>query len=180
MDCHKQFKSCARLVFLAAISSLLPLAVHAQGKVSQEPAESDAQKNKPSLELRLRTLTPMACIGSKLELEIEIINTGRETVRIERTELWSSFLLFLYRQDSEEAGMGEGWGSGCDHCGGNDIVIEPGATYWDSHELLLRDSDFLKTADKFTLSTEVHSIWSNGVIFELYDCGKPQEAKEQK
>ena len=65
-----------------------------------------------------------------------------------------------------------------DSAGGN-FVLKSGATYQTTYEFPLT-SDFFQQAGTYTFKTSFTHIFSNEVTFELYDCGKPQEVKEQK
>lgn len=143
--------------------------------IDSASADTETQGTNRNLEIKLRTLTPTACIGSSLKLEIEMTNTGPDVVTIDKVDVWSSFSFSYYLPDPEGAGMGGNWNSGCSHCRGNYIVIEPGATYWEAHEISLSSFEFFKKADKYTLTTGIDSVSSNEVIFELYDCGNTKE-----
>lgn len=80
-----------RLVVLVAVASLSLLAVCAQGELQKESAEGKTQDSKKKLEITLRSLTPVACLGSSLTLEVEITNKGTEDVELNRAYFWNNY-----------------------------------------------------------------------------------------
>jgi hypothetical protein len=131
--------------------------------------ESAAKAKAEPLELKLRALHTTLCVGAGLVLELEVKNTRRAAVQIDKVDLWSNFSYGFSGADG--SGRGGGMGTGCDHCRGDVIVLYPGMTYWDTHTFPLAGS-FFADAGKYTFATSINSDTSNRVEFELLDCGK--------
>lgn len=113
-------------------------------------------------------------------MEIEITNSGQDVIAVDKVDLWSSFSFSYHSPDPEYTGLGGTQISGCSHCRGDFIVIEPGATYWEAHDISLASFGFFKKADKYILTTGIGSVSSNEVIFELYECGNAKEEAKEK
>jgi hypothetical protein len=167
---------------------LLAVALAVKGQNSQQPNEGAAKENAP-LKLKLSTLKSSLCLGSSVDLQLEIQNVGLEEIKIDKADLWASFS--YYGGNDPETTYGRGGGqqiSGCAHCRGNYLTLLPGVAYWDKHEFKPND-DFFDHAGRYFISTSLQykigstdrpSEGSNDVAFELSQCGRVQDSKEHK
>jgi hypothetical protein len=136
--------------------------------------ESEAELKSP-LELRLTAQATAFCVGTPLMLELEVTNDGQNDVSINRGRVWKEFS-YGYSAPKGKSRSG-GMGMLTDSVAGN-FMLKTGASYRTTFEFPLT-SDFFQEAGTYTLKTSLTHLFSNEVTFELYDCGKPQEVKEQ-
>ncbi|MBV9958910.1 MAG: hypothetical protein JO360_10835 [Acidobacteria bacterium] len=61
---------------------------------------------------------------------------------------------------------------------GGNFILPSGESYRSTYAFEL-PPDFFNAAGTYTLRTYIDHTYSNEVTFELYDCGRPQEVKEQ-
>ena len=164
-----------RFSLLVVFTLLISIGVQAQ--TEDDLPGSAPEESRPSLELKLSTITPVQCIDSPLVLELEITNISQEEVLIDKSALWRNF---SYSFDATD-GSGKGGAIGISHCGegGEKITLSPGMTYWTTHVFPLA-FDFFQLAGAYSLMTNFDSIHSNDVKFELYDCGTPQKIEDQQ
>jgi hypothetical protein len=162
------------------VMALLLLAVGGKA-LSQETAR--AKKKKEPLKAELTTPAAALCPGGSIALEMQLTNESQETIRIDETDLWSSFSYgrtLVVGPDGEllKPGGGGGMGSSCGNCRGDYIVISPGETFWTKHSFKL-EGNFFNEAQKYTLRTQVKyeladkqglSVDSNEIEFELFEC----------
>jgi hypothetical protein len=148
------------LAGLALAFALVPLS-------AAVPAQADAKKK--ALELKLSANVTTLCLGTAIDLELELKNAGKRPVEIDRVDLWASFT-YSYHEPGG-AGNGGGMGTGCDHCRGNVVTLIPGEMHWTAHKFSL-DGEFFRRAGKYEISTSVASNSSNRVEFELIECGQ--------
>jgi hypothetical protein len=157
-----------QIILLFVFASLLSITAFAQGK--------DEAEAKASLELKLSAITPALCIGLPLKLQLEVTNISQKDVLLNTASVWSQFSYEYNAADGGGRGGGAGISSGAS---GEKFVLSPGMSYQSTYEFSLA-SEFFQEAGNYTIKTNLDSVFSNEVKFELYDCGKPQEVKEQK
>lgn len=153
-----------QIAVLVALLSLFSISVSAQD-------ESEAGS---PLEIRLTTQTVAPCIGSPLMLEMDVTNNGQKAVTISTARFWESFSFAYVPQ------TGRGWSGGISWPKQNRgrLILSPGDSYHTEYELGQTEFSF-QSAGHYTLRTSLDHIYSNQVEFEVYDCGRPQEVKEQ-
>jgi hypothetical protein len=168
-----------------SLAVLLALTLAVKGQNGRQPPEG-APKIAP-LKLKLSTLKSSLCLGSSIDLQLEIQNVGAEEIKIDKADLWASFSYYGGVDPGTTSGRGGGQSSGCDHCRGNYLTLLPGVAYWDKHEFK-RNDDFFDHAGRYFISTSLPykigstdrpSEGSNDVEFELFQCGRIQDSKEQ-
>jgi hypothetical protein len=152
-----------RLILLVVFASLLSINALAQ----------DEDEFKSPLELKLTAQTTAFCVGSPLKLELEVTNNGRQNIAFRELDLWREF--FYSRATLNGGESSSKWPS--DNAQGR-LNLHPGESHRSTFELPL-DSDFFQRAGKYRLRTVLYHVFSNDLEFELYDCGRPQEVKEQ-
>ena len=157
---------------LIVAALLLPLGVQAQAP-SQSEDRGD-EKTAPPLELKLSTTTPALYAGSCLVLELEVTNTGKQEVRINKRDLWMQFTYGYYAADG--SGNGGGQSSSCEQCPSEYILLSPGISYRSGHCFDLTD-EFFRAAGEYGIATSIHydiagqsgdSVDSNRVHFNIY------------
>jgi hypothetical protein len=166
MDEPMKIKMYCRIILLIVFTSLLSITALAQ----------DESEAKSPLEVKLTTQTIATCVGSPLKLELELTNNGQADVVISKTHLWKEFSYSFSSSAGKSRSGGQGWNTNAPPA---KLTLQPGISYRSTHEFAL-DSDFFQEAGHYTLQIMIDHIFSNEVEFELYDCGKPQEVKEQK
>jgi hypothetical protein len=194
MKRQTKIKRGIQIILLVAFAVLVSMPVKAQKKSPEElkgiykawlendvswimtGEEAEEFKGKPALELKLSTLTPALCIDSELVLELEITNTGTEAVLINKARLWKYFSYGFSRPD----GSGRGGGSAEGNFGGRgeEVLLQPGMIYRSSHKFSLAD-EFFAEQGNYTLKTDLDSISSNSVEFELFQCGMMKEVEDK-
>ena len=154
-----------QLILLIIFASLLSITALAQ----------DESEAKSPLEIKLTARTTAFCVGSPLVLELEVTNNGQKDVSINKSHVWKDFSYAYSARNRERSGgtMTR------DENGGGNFILHPAETYRSTYEFAL-PSDFFQTAGAYRLTTHIDFIYSNEVTFELFDCGVPQEVKEQK
>lgn len=135
------------------------------------PISEEIEPNR-SLEIKLRALNPTTCIGTSLWMEVEIINTSLDPIRIGKDGVWASLSYKLYRTDSDEVRLGATYFSGTSL---DYFVLGGGESYRDTYEISLKGKLFFRKPDKFALMTRIETVSSNEVTFELCDCGNTIE-----
>lgn len=176
MNCHKPIKSCIKPVFLLAIVSFITSFVYAQD------VSKGKEETKPSLELKLTNITPSLCIDSPLLLELEVTNISDDEVVVDISKLWSQFsysTAFVADQGGRGGNMSGGLGIGSSLVREQNTVLHPGTSIHSSHEFSLA-FDFFQNSGAYTLMTQINSVLSNEVRFELYDCGKTQKIEDKQ
>ena len=163
--------SFGRHVILIAIFALVSLAVHAQDASGRE-----VELN-PSLQLQLTTVTPSICISSPLSLELNVTNISREVVTVDTSKLWSQFS-YVFAGFADQARSGA-LGVGTSRMHEEMTILYPGMTYQSFHEFPL-EFEFFHPSGEYRLSTQINSIFSNEVRFELNDCGKSQKIEDKQ
>ena len=168
-----------------SLAVLLAVALAVNGQNSEQPREGAAKENSP-LKLKLSTLKSSLCLGSLVDLQLEIQNLGAEEIKIDKADLWASFSYYGGNDPDTTSGRGGGQSSGCDHCRGNYLTLLPGVAYWDKHEFEPNDvfdhagRYFISTSLPYTIgNTDRPSEGSNDVGFELFQCGRVEDSKEQ-
>ncbi|MBV9211038.1 MAG: hypothetical protein JOZ52_10435 [Acidobacteria bacterium] len=159
-----KIKLYCRIVLLVVVASLLCVTALAQ----------DEEEARSPLELKLTTRTTAFCVGSPMMFEMEVTNNGQKDVAINKAQLWSEFSYTSLNPGRRMAGA---WGRQFDNRGGQ-LILQPGDSYHTEYELEL-PADFFRAAGHYSIKTMMDHIFSNEIEFELYDCGKPQEVKEQ-
>lgn len=161
-----------------AAGSILIVAGVVKAQSGQEP---DGVEKAP-LKLKLNALNRDQCLGSGLELELELRNDGVEEITIDKADLWASYSYGQISGNDEGVGRGGGEGSSCDHCRGNLLKLLPGMGYWDKHKFVL--NDFFDKEGTYSISTALPYktgdadrplLRSNAVTFRLYPCGPSQK-----
>lgn len=171
MNSHKHIKSSMRLVLLLALASLLSGIVYAQDSPARE-AES-----KPNLELKLTSVMPSLCIGSRLSLELAVTNASHEDIVLDIAKLWTQFSYSL-DGDRDLIHKAGALGIAASEHDKQLIVLYPGNTIRSTYDFSVA-SDFFQAAGNYKLQTRINSILSNEVKFTLYDCGKTQKIEDQ-
>lgn len=141
-------------------------------------AQTDSEK-KDALELKLSAPNTTLCVGTSIDLELEIKNISQEVVKIDKADLWDSYYFFHSNADGSKQMRGQT----SRHLDegpyyGDFMVLYPGETYWGTHKVLL-ENEFLRKAVKYSMDTlieayrskSIDTIYSNEVDFELIDCG---------
>ncbi|HEY0544044.1 MAG TPA: hypothetical protein VGC91_01510 [Pyrinomonadaceae bacterium] len=154
-----------QLILLIIFASLLSITALAQD-------ESEAQS---PLEVKLTTQTIAPCVGSPLKLELELTNNGQADVVISKAHLWKEFSYAYSAPEGKSRSGGRGWNTNAPQV---KLTLQPGMSYRSTREFAL-DSNFFQEAGHYSLQIIIDHIYSNEVTFELYDCGRPQEVKEQ-
>lgn len=167
-----------RLILVAVAALTVGVSVSAGTRHQQN---GDVTREKAPLSLKLKVLNLTRCLGSSIDLELEMQNVGAEEIRIDRADLWASFSYGGPIAPDATSGRGGGESSGCDHCRGNFLTLLPGVAYWDKHEFKLHE--FFNQEGKYSISinlpyksgNEDSSLaQSNQVMVELYQCGAIQ------
>lgn len=160
-----KIKTYCQIIPLLVLASLLSITAFAQ----------DESEAKSPLELKLTAQTTAFCIGSPLALELEVTNNGQKDIALSNTYLWRDFsYAYLAQKGRDRSGASS---TRVDNVG-RSFVLHPGESYRSTYELQL-PSNFFQEAGTYTLMTYLDDIYSNEVTFELYNCGNPQEVKEQ-
>jgi hypothetical protein len=134
-------------------------------------AQTDSEKKKDALELKLSTLKTTLCAGTSIDLELEIKNISQEVVKIDKADLWTQYSYSKSYPDGNGTGRAGGLASNCGDCHGNFITLFPDETYWTTYKFSL-SGEFFSEAAKYHIATSVNSNTSNKLDFELIDCGK--------
>src|SRR2546423_12474378 len=165
----------SQLILLIVCASLLSITALAQ----------DESEAKSPLELKLTARTTAFCVGSPLLLELEVMNNSQKDIETPKSHLWKQFSYALL--DPESINKSAGTDRFFSKAGGMDkdiddhaekLILHPGQSYRATYEFQL-SNDFFQEAGHYTLMMYLDHVLSNNVEFELYDCGKPQEVKEQ-
>lgn len=157
---------------------LLVMAVSFMATITDgQQAAKKKEEKKPSLEIKLRTLTPTACLGSTLKLEVEVTNTGDEAVKLNRKYFWNSYsfcpLAPQEKGQGRECFIENFWPSST----AEDIFyLAPGLTRIETTDWSLDEENL--SAGEYTLELWIYAT-KQEVQVELYDCGL-KEIKEQK
>jgi hypothetical protein len=150
---------------LCLLAGLLTVTILAHAQSAGE--ESETEKAKPPLELKLSTTSMMLCLGSALPLNLELTNRGSKEIKIDKFDIWNQFT-YGYLED-RSAGRGGGQGSGCDHCLPDLINLKTDKPYESFFNFSL-ENDFFKDVGKYSIRVYVEHVSSNEVEFELYNC----------
>jgi hypothetical protein len=134
-------------------------------------AQTETGKKTDALELKLSAQVTTLCLGSSIGLEMELKNVGQETLKIDKYDLWRSYLYSKSKYSADSSGRAGGESSVCDECRGDFVVLYPGETFWTSHKFSL-GGEFFREAVRYNIGVKINSARSNRVIFELVDCGK--------
>lgn len=160
-----KLKPCCQIILLAVCASLLSITAWAQ----------DEREPKSPVEFKLTTQMTAFCVGSPLKLELEVTNNGQYDFAFRRMDLWREF---SYSSSTKNGSSIGGMSRQPDNAEGG-LILHPGESYRSTFELPL-DAAFFQAAGTYTVNTKLYQLlFSNDVEFELYDCGKPQEVKEQ-
>lgn len=128
-----------------------------------------AGKKKKTFEPKLGATVTTLCVGTAIDLELELKNVSRRYAEIDKVDLWTRFYYSYFAPDG--SGAGGGMAVFCAHCRGEVVALSPGATHWAAHKFSLA-GEFFRRAGKYEISVSVESGQSNAVAFELIDCGQ--------
>jgi hypothetical protein len=131
-------------------------------------AQTDSEKKKDALELKLSAPNTTLCAGTSIDLELEIKNISLEVVKIDKADLWTQYS--YSKSFSDGTGRAGGQASNCNHCHGDFIMLYPDEAYWTIHKFSL-NSEFFSEAAKYHIAASLNSSTSNKLGFELIDCG---------
>lgn len=163
-----------RIILLVMAASFTTAIAHGQVAISGGREKQEAKKQ--SLEIKVRILTPSACLGSALKLEVEVTNTGAEAVRLNRRSFENSYSFSrLPRPEKEQDQEGfivNVWASSNPE---DMFYLAPGMTHIETRDWSL-DEDNL-TVGEYALEFWIYET-KQELQFELYDCGL-KEIKEQ-
>lgn len=177
MICHGHLKACARLFLPVALCSFQFLAVQAQSELPDAPAETESHNCKQNLEIKLRTLTPLACLGSSLKLELEVTNNGEDEVRLNRAYFWNSYhfspLILQGKDQKRKYFITHYWPVTTNE---DIFYLAPGATHIETRDWPPEEVDLAGT---YTLEMYIHGT-KNRLQFELSDCGNLQKIEDKQ
>jgi hypothetical protein len=132
---------------------------------------------RPSLKVKLQTLTPVACMGSPLKLKLEVTNVGQEIVRLNRAYFWNNYSVHPSAPQAEDQAKEYFIAHVWPRSTSEDIIhLEPGKTYT-SHRYWELDES-ISSPGRYTLEVGTYGTW-NQVEFELNHCRQP-EVKEHE
>ena len=167
-----------RLILVAVAALTVGVSVSAGTRHQQN---GDVTREKAPLNLKLYVLNLTRCLGSSVDLELEIQNVGTEEIRIDRADLWASFSYAGPIAPDATSGRGGGESRVCGDCRGNYLTLLPGVAYWDKHEFKFHE--FFSREGKYFISINLpyksgnadsSLAQSNQVMVELYQCGAIQ------